>query len=181
MSDVGEMSERRRDGWDACLHALLARKRGPTLALVRRVRRSGSGLLGLLVVAAGCAHETYQPDPVRVEAPPGQVFEDCVSRDYRRLVLCGTGDLCEIAIIAATEYDVTLVGVYDRNFDRPVFRGLKVSRQFEDFAPVDAAIVTAMPNAQATADILQAYLPPDRILAARMLHVGRNPPPSKSR
>ena len=71
------MSERRRDGWDACLHALLARKRGPTLALVRRVRRSGSGLLGLLVVAAGCAHETYQPDPVRVEAPPGQVFEDC--------------------------------------------------------------------------------------------------------
>jgi hypothetical protein len=46
---------------------------------VRRIHGSGSGgLLGLLVLTAGCAHDVYQPDPVRVEAPPGQsVFEDC--------------------------------------------------------------------------------------------------------
>ncbi len=45
--------------------------------MVRTIRRSGSGLLGLLVVAVGCAHDAYQPDPVRVAAPQGQVFEDC--------------------------------------------------------------------------------------------------------
>ncbi|HEY1332719.1 MAG TPA: hypothetical protein VGF31_00600 [Myxococcaceae bacterium] len=44
---------------------------------MRTVRRSGSGLLGLLAVVAGCAHDSYQPDPVRVEAPTGHVFEDC--------------------------------------------------------------------------------------------------------
>jgi hypothetical protein len=37
-----------------------------------------AGLLGLLALPAGCAHETYQPAPPRVEAPAGPVtFEDC--------------------------------------------------------------------------------------------------------
>lgn len=43
-----------------------------------KTRCSGGGWLGLLVLAAGCAHEAYQPAPVRVEAPAGQAsFEDC--------------------------------------------------------------------------------------------------------
>jgi hypothetical protein len=46
--------------------------------VVRGIHRWGVGLLGLLVLAAGCAHDAYQPEPVRVAAPPGQsVFEDC--------------------------------------------------------------------------------------------------------
>ncbi len=45
---------------------------------VRGARGAGGGLLGLLVLAAGCTHDAYQPAPVRVEAPVGQaVFEDC--------------------------------------------------------------------------------------------------------
>jgi len=37
-----------------------------------------AGLLGLLALPAGCAHEVYQPAPPRVEAPTGPVaFEDC--------------------------------------------------------------------------------------------------------
>jgi len=34
--------------------------------------------LGLVALAAGCAHEAYQPPPARVEAPVGSAsFEDC--------------------------------------------------------------------------------------------------------
>jgi hypothetical protein len=46
---------------------------------VRTVRRlKHAGLLGLLALAVGCAHEVYQPAPPRVEAPAGPaVFEDC--------------------------------------------------------------------------------------------------------
>jgi hypothetical protein len=39
---------------------------------------TGAALLGLLGLTVACAHEAYQPDPARVEAPTGQVvFEDC--------------------------------------------------------------------------------------------------------
>ena len=66
-------------GWDACLAALLARGLGPSLRGVKRARCSGGlRLLGLVALAAGCAHETYQPAPARVEAPAGSAaFEDC--------------------------------------------------------------------------------------------------------
>jgi hypothetical protein len=44
---------------------------------VRTVRKR-AGLLGLLALAGGCAHDAYQPAPPRVEAPAGPVtFEDC--------------------------------------------------------------------------------------------------------
>ena len=76
---MGGSNQGRRGRRDACLPALWARRLEPTLSVVRRIRGSaGGGLLGLLVLTAGCAHDVYQPDPVRVEAPPGQsVFEDC--------------------------------------------------------------------------------------------------------
>jgi DNA-binding MarR family transcriptional regulator len=103
----------------------------------------------------------------------GEVFEDCVARGYRRLVLCGVGELCEVAFLASTEFDVKLVGIYDPKFDRSTFRGLAVAQRFQEFGEVDAAIITAMPNAQAAADEMQAYLPAERVLAPRMLRVGR--------
>jgi DNA-binding MarR family transcriptional regulator len=111
----------------------------------------------------------------------GDVFGECVASGYRRVVLCGVSDLCEVAFIAATEFEVTLLGVFDPKFERGSFRGLKAVRQFEDLRPVDAAVVTAMPHSQAMADTLLAYLPAERILAPRMLRIGRNPPQTKAR
>jgi len=63
-----------------------AGRRGPSVCRVKGARCSGGGLLGLLVLAAGCAHDPYQPAPVRVEPPAGQaVFEDCDLGDGSRV------------------------------------------------------------------------------------------------
>ena len=64
-------------GWDAWLPALLVGELGPSVFGVRTARHSGGvRLLGLLALAAGCAHD--QPPPARVEAPAGSaVFGDC--------------------------------------------------------------------------------------------------------
>jgi hypothetical protein len=61
-----------------CLPALRAGGRGPSVLWVIPVRRlMRAGLLGLLSLGGGCAHEG-SPVPSRVEAPPGSVvFEDC--------------------------------------------------------------------------------------------------------
>lgn len=66
-------------GWDAWPPALLAGGLGPSLFDVKTARHwGGVRLLGLLALAAGCAHEGYQPAPARVEAPAGSAaFEDC--------------------------------------------------------------------------------------------------------
>ena len=111
----------------------------------------------------------------------GEVFEACVERGYQRVVLCGVGDLCEVAFIAATEFNVNLAGVYDPKFELASFRGLKVFHSFDELGSVDAAIVTETNNAQATAEGLLAYLPIERILAPRMLRVDWKPRHAKSR
>jgi len=65
-------------GWDVCLPALRAGELGPSLFGVRTARSRCAGLFGLVALAAGCAHEVYQPPPARVEAPVGSApFEDC--------------------------------------------------------------------------------------------------------
>src|SRR3984957_3557519 len=42
------------------------------------------------------------------------VFARCPAAGARRVILCGAGELAEIATLAANGVDVELVGVYDR-------------------------------------------------------------------
>ncbi|MBL8807266.1 MAG: winged helix-turn-helix transcriptional regulator [Rhodospirillales bacterium] len=105
-----------------------------------------------------------------------EVFAECARRNLKRLVLCGSGDMCEVAIIAATEFDVELVGVYDPAAEGESFRGLRLSRDLGQFAPFDAAIVTEMRDPQSMHDSLVDRLAPGNLLAPPMLRIGRQRP-----
>ena len=59
--------------------ALRARELGPSLSgVTKRIAPRHAVLLGFLALFAGCSHDTYQPDPARVQAPAGPAtFDDC--------------------------------------------------------------------------------------------------------
>lgn len=82
MTGQGPASSR-GDGDPGCSPALRACERAPSLAAVKRTGAAWLGVgLVVLVALAGCAHETYQPPPARVEPPAGQVeFDDCRLED----------------------------------------------------------------------------------------------------
>lgn len=110
-----------------------------------------------------------------------EIFADCARQNIKSLVLCGAGDMCEVAIIAATEYDLRLVGVYDPSAQGESFRGLRLARDLAALAPYDAVMVTDMRDPQGMHDSLVAQVAADRVLAPPMLRIGRQRPKKPQR
>lgn len=105
----------------------------------------------------------------------GQVFEHCAGQGWRRVVLAGTGDLGEIAILCARDLPVEVVGFLDDRSSSDRFIGLPVARRLDALGPVEAVVVTDLVAPQETFDRLIRQFPPDRVLAPRLLGLSRQP------
>ena len=73
-----------------------------------------------------------------------QLFDQCVEKQWRRLLLCGVSDLAEIAMLRAMERNLVVVGLYDPKCERDQFLGKAVWRSLELADEHDARIVTAI-------------------------------------
>lgn len=107
----------------------------------------------------------------------GELMERCRTRGWRRIALCGTSDLGEIAVLCAREHDVELAGFLAAlgplNDGAHEFGGLPVVARLNDLGQVDAVLVTDLETPQATFDHLRTSLPDERILTPRLLRVMR--------
>lgn len=105
------------------------------------------------------------------------IFGDCAGRGWRRVALCGTGDVAEIATLCAREQpEVEIAGVVAREpgLDRAAgYLGLPLAAYLMELGPVDAVILTDLRAPQATYDWLRGQLPDDRVLAPLFLRVTR--------
>jgi DNA-binding MarR family transcriptional regulator len=89
----------------------------------------------------------------------------------KRLALVGSGELAEIAVLAAWGEDVTLIGVIDSNANEPRRYGLPVLRSPRDAEQCDAVIVTDAKEPQRSYDVMRAMLPASRVLAPAILKI----------
>jgi hypothetical protein len=96
----------------------------------------------------------------------------CGERGWRRVALCGHGDLTEIAALCNAEFGLDLVVVAPEAGAR--LAGLAAFADLAGAGPVDAAIVTDLARPQATYDALKDRLPPERVLTPRLLRISRN-------
>jgi predicted transcriptional regulator len=101
------------------------------------------------------------------------LFEACQTNGWTRIALWGTGDLAEIAVLCAREYEVTLVGIVGGKRDGERFVGLPVAPNLERLGGADAVIVTDLKKPQAVVDGLRGIVAEERILAPAMLRVSR--------
>ncbi len=104
------------------------------------------------------------------------VFDECVTRGWRRVVLAGVSDLAEIATLCAADRPVTLLGIYDSSSSERRFAGLDVVGRLDAFGDIHAIMVTDFSNPQATFDRLTGLCSADRIIAPRLLAISRERP-----
>jgi len=103
------------------------------------------------------------------------VIEHAAERGWHRLVLCGAGDLADIAFLCAEGKSAIFVGVIDPNCQNPSFRGLPVVRDIDSMVPFDAVIVTDQNDPQATYDLLITRIESSRVLPLSVLRVSSAP------
>lgn len=99
------------------------------------------------------------------------VFAACQAAGFTRVALAGTGDLGEIATLCVRDYSVELVGFLDPEAAGKTFAGLPVVADLDLMDEVEALMVTDLKAPQETYDRLIRQMPPDRILAPRLLNI----------
>jgi len=97
----------------------------------------------------------------------------CHQSGWKRIVLVGSGELAEIAIISALDGDVEIAGIIDAEHNAPTFCGLKVISSIDAAGEVDAYIITDSNAPQPVFDQLVKTVTPERILTPPSLHVAR--------
>lgn len=94
-----------------------------------------------------------------------EVFDTAERRGQKRVVLFGTGDLTDIALIVAREKNVDLAGIIDAN------DAAELKLQLKALGPVDAVIVTALEGNDDTLRILLTALPENCVHIPELLRV----------
>jgi DNA-binding MarR family transcriptional regulator len=101
------------------------------------------------------------------------VFGSCVAAGRRRIVLCGAGELAEIASLAAIGMDIRIVAVLDRTTNQMRVAGLPVVRELSALEPEDLLVITDGRRPQEVYEELLAVVGPDRIYAPPFLPISR--------
>ena len=95
-----------------------------------------------------------------------------------RLILVGSGELAEIAILAAWGQWLMLLGVLDPDKNLDQYYGVRVIRSLEEIVPFDAVVITDSRMPQKAYEAMRERLPEAQVLAPPLLKIARNYGPS---
>ena len=106
-----------------------------------------------------------------------QAKDDCVSTfalakksDFRNVLLWGSSDLAEIAVLSAVDCGISIVAVVDRGASRSQFVGKQLVKDCRDLSvSIDAVVITDLANARQAYDEAVRIFGPARVLAPRLL------------
>ncbi|MBM3570384.1 MAG: winged helix-turn-helix transcriptional regulator [Alphaproteobacteria bacterium] len=91
----------------------------------------------------------------------------------RRILLAGTGDLAEVALICALEHEVEIVGVLDPGSNAARFMRAPRFARLEDAPAFDAVVMTDVRRPQHFYDDHLAALDPETVVVPSLLKVTR--------
>jgi DNA-binding MarR family transcriptional regulator len=94
---------------------------------------------------------------------------NCAAHNWNRVVLVGTGDLAEIALLCALQHGVTVVGVLDARSTGTSFLHVPLAQDMSNFDAVDAALITDVSKPQRAYLSLGDALPRDHIIVPPLL------------
>lgn len=100
-----------------------------------------------------------------------QIFERTKLAPSARIVLVGSGELVEIAMMSAEQSGVRLMGVVAPHQDVGVSFGIPVEPDMSKFSDADFAVVACMRNPQAEFDKLVRAMGGAKVLAPPMLRI----------
>ena len=90
-----------------------------------------------------------------------------------RLVLVGSGELAEIAILAAWSQGLTLLGLLDSETNQDQHYGVRVIRSLEEIGPFDAVVITDSRTPQQSYEQMCERLSAVQVLTPPLLKITR--------
>jgi hypothetical protein len=107
----------------------------------------------------------------RARAEYADIFQRAKADGLKRLVILGSGELVEIAVLAALAEDIVLVAIVDPHSSKTQRFGVKVVHSLPEIEQIDAVIMAETRAPQATYEELIQLFPDDRILAPALLRI----------
>lgn len=104
------------------------------------------------------------------------IFSVIQNSEHKRIALCGSGELAEIAILSAHQNAIELGGVIEPGSNQPQFAGVPIYSSVEAALVdgVDVVVVTGMSDPQGVYDSLVQQIDEERVFVAPLLHINRN-------
>ena len=99
------------------------------------------------------------------------LFTLCRTSSWERVALGGMSDLAEIALLCARESRMEVVGIVDPGATVGKTVGVPVNATLQEFAPIDAVLLTEMGDAQGTYERIVRDFSRDRVLVPGLLGV----------
>jgi len=99
------------------------------------------------------------------------IFSRCAAAGTRRVVLCGAGELAEIATLAVNGYDLKVVAVLDHETNHSHFAGVPVIRSVEGIESGDVLVITDGRRPQEAYDRLIDEVDSARVIAPPFLRI----------
>ena len=103
------------------------------------------------------------------------VFNRCAAAGKKRVVLCGAGELAEIATLAINGLDLTVVAVFDHKTNHAHVAGVPVIRSLASLEPGDILVITDGRRPQASYDRLVSEIERERVIAPPFLRISPAP------
>lgn len=107
----------------------------------------------------------------RARAQLEEAMGACAARGWKRVALCGKGELTEIGALCNAEFQLDLVVVAPGAGARVA--GVPAVAALAEAGPLDAVIVTDLARPQLAFDEVKARMAPERILTPRLLRITR--------
>lgn len=101
----------------------------------------------------------------------GDVFARCAATGRTRIVLCGAGELAEIATLAVNGSGIEIVAVLDRETNHPRIAGLPVVRDVTALTADDVLVVTDGRKPQELYEALIDAVGEERVYAPPFLRI----------
>ena len=98
-----------------------------------------------------------------------ELFEQCLERGDRRILLVGLSDLTEIAYTRSLASKLDVIAVYQPKATRKDFFGLQVVTDLPDVNSFDCAVITAMEQTNELVSYCESSLSSDKIVIPTML------------
>jgi hypothetical protein len=100
----------------------------------------------------------------------GKIFDRAQALGFRRIVLAGKSDLCEIAILSAVDGPISIVAIVDPDASAGRFIGVNIVPSYALVEePFDAIVLTHLTAARKMYDHAVLNFGPERVLAPDLL------------
>ncbi len=103
------------------------------------------------------------------------LLEQAADENCRRVVLAGSGELAEVALLCALQYEIEIVGVIDPEAQSNRFRHVPMVREISALTGADAVLITELKSPETMVARMRPHFPPARILCPPLLGVSPDP------